>query len=78
MTFRRFMGFTAMAFLWTGSQIPVYLFGISTMKPLSGLNQWQSNIGHRWYSAVYLWIHRRLRSLDLVCTYTPIRVADEN
>jgi hypothetical protein len=27
MTFRRFMGFTAMAFLWTGSQIPVYLFG---------------------------------------------------
>ncbi|KAJ6087921.1 hypothetical protein N7467_006835 [Penicillium canescens] len=27
MTFRRFMGFVAMAFLWTGSQIPVYLFG---------------------------------------------------
>ncbi|KAB8075682.1 fungal trichothecene efflux pump [Aspergillus leporis] len=27
MTFRRFMGFTSMAFLWTGSQIPVYLFG---------------------------------------------------
>ncbi|KAJ5542633.1 hypothetical protein N7461_008636 [Penicillium sp. DV-2018c] len=27
MTFRRFMSFTAMAFLWTGSQIPVYLFG---------------------------------------------------
>lgn len=27
LTFRRFMGFTAMAFLWTGSQIPVYLFG---------------------------------------------------
>ncbi|KAL4805825.1 fungal trichothecene efflux pump [Aspergillus unguis] len=27
MTFRQFMGFTAMAFLWTGSQIPVYLFG---------------------------------------------------
>ncbi|KAF9884761.1 hypothetical protein FE257_001251 [Aspergillus nanangensis] len=27
MTFRRFMGFTAMAFLWTGSQIPVYLLG---------------------------------------------------
>ncbi|OJJ43101.1 hypothetical protein ASPZODRAFT_74978 [Penicilliopsis zonata CBS 506.65] len=27
MTFHRFMGFTAMAFLWTGSQIPVYLFG---------------------------------------------------
>ncbi|KOS37133.1 hypothetical protein ACN38_g12079 [Penicillium nordicum] len=29
MTFRRFMGFSAMAFLWTGSQIPVYLFGMS-------------------------------------------------
>lgn len=29
MTFRRFMGFTAMAFLWTGSQIPVYLFGMA-------------------------------------------------
>ncbi|KAI9370659.1 fungal trichothecene efflux pump [Aspergillus egyptiacus] len=27
MTFRRFMSFTAMAFLWTGSQVPVYLFG---------------------------------------------------
>ncbi|KAH8885612.1 MFS general substrate transporter [Thozetella sp. PMI_491] len=27
MTFRRFMSFVAMAFLWTGSQIPVYLFG---------------------------------------------------
>ncbi|CCX09243.1 MFS drug efflux pump [Pyronema domesticum] len=27
MSFRRFMSFVAMAFLWTGSQIPVYLFG---------------------------------------------------
>ncbi|KAL4898814.1 MFS drug efflux pump [Aspergillus ambiguus] len=27
MTFRRFMGFASMAFLWTGSQIPVYLLG---------------------------------------------------
>lgn len=26
------MGFTAMAFLWTGSQIPVYLFGMLPMK----------------------------------------------
>ena len=33
MTFRRFMGFTAMAFLWTGSQIPVYLFGEFGSKP---------------------------------------------
>ncbi|KAL4936737.1 hypothetical protein BDV06DRAFT_227604 [Aspergillus oleicola] len=27
MTLRQFMSFVAMAFLWTGSQIPVYLFG---------------------------------------------------
>jgi hypothetical protein len=27
MSFRRFMSLTAMAFLWTGSQIPVYLYG---------------------------------------------------
>lgn len=27
MTFNRFMSLLAMAFLWTGSQIPVYLFG---------------------------------------------------
>ncbi|KAF4637255.1 hypothetical protein G7Y89_g839 [Cudoniella acicularis] len=27
MTFHRFMSLVAMAFLWTGSQIPVYLFG---------------------------------------------------
>jgi hypothetical protein len=34
MTFRRFMGFVAMAFLWTGSQIPVYLFGMAqSMEP---------------------------------------------
>lgn len=33
MTFRRFMGFTAMAFLWTGSQIPVYLFGTIRSQP---------------------------------------------
>jgi hypothetical protein len=32
MTFRRFMGFVAMAFLWTGSQIPVYLFGMKDSK----------------------------------------------
>jgi hypothetical protein len=30
MTFRRFMSLLAMAFLWTGSQIPVYLFGMSS------------------------------------------------
>lgn len=27
MTFSRMMSLIAMAFLWTGSQIPVYLFG---------------------------------------------------
>jgi len=27
MTFKRMMALVAMAFLWTGSQIPVYLFG---------------------------------------------------
>jgi hypothetical protein len=27
MTFRRIMSLIAMAFLWTGSQIPLYLFG---------------------------------------------------
>jgi MFS family permease len=27
MTFNRFMSLMAMAFLWTGSQIPIYLFG---------------------------------------------------
>jgi MFS family permease len=27
MTFKRFMSLLAMAFLWTGSQIPVYIFG---------------------------------------------------
>lgn len=26
------MGFTAMAFLWTGSQIPVYLFGTTPFR----------------------------------------------
>jgi hypothetical protein len=38
MTFRRFMGFVAMAFLWTGSQIPVYLFGKPTPQINIGLN----------------------------------------
>ena len=27
MSFRRLMSLVAMAFLWTGSQIPIYLFG---------------------------------------------------
>lgn len=28
LSFKRFMSLTAMAFLWTGSQIPVYIFGL--------------------------------------------------
>lgn len=31
MTFKKFMALVAMAFLWTGSQIPVYLFGESQL-----------------------------------------------
>jgi len=35
MSFRRMMSLIAMAFLWTGSQIPVYLFGaVSSSKNL--------------------------------------------
>jgi hypothetical protein len=29
LSFKRFMSLVAMAFLWTGSQIPVYIFGHS-------------------------------------------------
>ena len=34
MTFHRIMSLVAMAFLWTGSQIPIYLFG---KQPLNDL-----------------------------------------
>ena len=34
MTFKRFMSLLAMALLWTGSQIPVYLFGEKDIHPL--------------------------------------------
>jgi len=43
MTFKRFMALTAMAFLWTGSQIPVYLYGgISPYiyGDIGGTNRW--------------------------------------
>jgi hypothetical protein len=74
------MGFTAMAFLWTGSQIPVYLFGIvpSGTTPFSGPNCSLTNMRCRWHSAVYLWRYWRLGSLDLVCMYALIRPADES
>lgn len=67
MTFRRFMGFTAMAFLWTGSQIPVYLFGTILLRSTHS-RQWLT-ISNRWYTSLYLWIHWRSRPLDLVCKY---------
>lgn len=43
MTMRRLMSLIAMAFLWTGSQIPVYIFG--GIPPyiygeLGGLDRW--------------------------------------
>jgi hypothetical protein len=50
MSFRRFMSFVAMAFLWTGSQIPVYLFGESISITL-GIG---SHIFHRRSPAVHL------------------------
>lgn len=45
MTFRRFMGFTAMAFLWTGSQIPVYLFGTAGNPSAYGVLTLKISIG---------------------------------
>ena len=45
MTFRRFMGFTAMAFLWTGSQIPVYLFGTAGNPSVYGVLTLTISIG---------------------------------
>ncbi|EME89075.1 uncharacterized protein MYCFIDRAFT_185508 [Pseudocercospora fijiensis CIRAD86] len=43
MTFRRMMSLIAMAFLWTGSQIPVYLFGgvpPYIYRDIGGLDRW--------------------------------------
>jgi hypothetical protein len=36
MTFHRLLSLIAMAFLWTGSQIPVYIFGMLTVLSLFG------------------------------------------
>ena len=57
------MSLVAMAFLWTGSQIPVYILGMcsSWLGRVADLNN-----GTRWYSPLYLQRHRRRRSLDLV------------
>jgi hypothetical protein len=35
MSFNRIMSLIAMAFLWTGSQIPVYIFGAGVLLPPS-------------------------------------------
>lgn len=43
MTLRRFMSLTAMAFLWTGSQIPVYLYGgvpPYILRDIGGADRW--------------------------------------
>ncbi|KAI9641866.1 hypothetical protein NHQ30_009733 [Ciborinia camelliae] len=43
MSFRRFMSFVSMAFLWTGSQIPVYIFGAIPSyiySEIGGLDRW--------------------------------------
>lgn len=43
MTIRRFMSLTAMAFLWTGSQIPVYLYGgvpPHIYQDIGGMDRW--------------------------------------
>lgn len=67
MTLRRFMSFTAMAFLWTGSQIPVYLFGTNRVS----VNTNFTNSLARRHSPLHLWGHWWSRSLDLVCTKKP-------
>lgn len=43
MTFKRMMSLIAMAFLWTGSQIPVYLFGgvpPYIYRDIGGVDRW--------------------------------------
>ncbi|KAH8697978.1 major facilitator superfamily domain-containing protein [Talaromyces proteolyticus] len=43
MKIRRFLSFTALAFLWTGSQLPVYLFGVIlpyVYGDIGGVDKW--------------------------------------
>lgn len=43
MTFKRFMSLTAMGLLWTGSQIPLYLWGAIPpyiYRDLGGVDRW--------------------------------------
>lgn len=51
MTFRRIMALVSMAFLWTGSQIPVYLFGgvpPYIYRDIGGVDRWI------WFALAYL------------------------
>lgn len=55
MTVRRFLSFVALAFLWTGSQIPVYLFGtILDDVPLCNSCSLNRSGAVRRYTAIYL------------------------
>lgn len=63
MTASRFMSFVAMAFLWTGSQIPVYLFGgVRALRPHSC--PFANNVVTD--STIHLRRHWWSRPLDLV------------
>jgi len=64
MTMHRFMSLLAMAFLWTGSQIPVYLFG--EMRDNSFSQDFVAN-KRRWNPTIYLRRSRRNRSMGVVC-----------
>lgn len=65
MTIHRIMSLVAMAFLWTGSQIPVYLFGeLRLMDDPSAVILTKP----RRYSTVHISRYRWGRSMDLVCT----------
>lgn len=46
MTFRRFMSLVAMAFLWTGSQIPVYIYGENATLVKRLRSQWRQGQSH--------------------------------
>lgn len=54
-----------MAFLWTGSQIPVYLFGMIGT-PIGILCR-NPNVFYRGHSTVYLSVDWGFRSLGVVC-----------
>lgn len=68
MTFKRIMSLIAMAFLWTASQIPVYLFGgVSIVHTNFQAPKTDSNAG----PSIYLRRHWWHRPLDLVRAREP-------